>query len=162
MWLPLRIAVALLTLVACTPSQRDDLTGAWETHLSPAQACGGVDVSDEPTDFVISIGSSCGQAGTWRLEFTSIAGPQTDDRRYQFDVGRDGVVEASGTVAATATTLTMEDESGRSQCLTFAFGSGRYEWMLRDNDLRLTLISDHCSASTWRSVLTKRPWSKTN
>jgi hypothetical protein len=39
-----------------------------------------------------------------------IAGSQTDDRRYEFDVWRDGVVEASGTVAATATALTITGE----------------------------------------------------
>ena len=95
------------------------------------------------------------------MHVTPIAGGRASDRRYQFDVSHDGVLEASGTVAVTAATLTIADEGGRAPCL-FRIPDSRYEWMVRDNELRLTLVDDHCGIATWRAVLTKRAWSKIN
>jgi hypothetical protein len=54
----------------------------------------------------------------------------------------------------------ITEEGGRSSCLIVTRESGRYEWNLRDNELRLTLLSDRCMH--WRAVVAKRPWAKVN
>jgi hypothetical protein len=61
-WRPVAIALPALTLVACTPTSRDDLAGAWELHVSPEVACG-FKVADLPPDVVIPIGSTCRNEG---------------------------------------------------------------------------------------------------
>jgi hypothetical protein len=154
----LLFALAAAALASCTPSPRDDLAGTWETHLTVDDACG-FEAGDLPA--VMPIGSSCGNQGTWRWEFTPIADRRgTDERWYDFDAWHSGVLEVHGKLAVTATALTIADEGGRSSCLIVTRQSGRYEWSVRDNELRLTLVSDPCIY--WRAVVTKRTWVKVN
>jgi hypothetical protein len=152
------MGLAAAALAACTPSPRDDLAGRWETHLSVDDACG-FELPNLPANFVMPMGSSCGNEGMWRLEFTPIADRRgTDQRWYEFDVWRSGVRDVYGKLAVTATGLTIADEGGRSSCIHPE--SGHYEWELRHSELRLTLLGDRCTG--WRAVLAPRPWAKVN
>ena len=133
-WLVVAITLASATLVACTPTPRDALTGSWEMRLSPQDACG-FEASDLPAGVVIPVGSSCRNAGTWRWELTPIDDSGTDERQFGFELWNNGVLDLYGNMTFTATELTVADEGGRSSWSNFTKISGRYAWELRGDEL---------------------------
>ncbi len=158
----LALATAVLAACALSPDGHDVLAGAYETHLSPTDACG-FDVAYLPDGFVHPTGSHCLHSGTWRLELTRMADRgRTDERRYAFEMWHNGGRDVYGTLVATATRLTIIDEGGPAECNcggpSPCSKPGSYEWQRHDDEFRLTAVSDSCIH--WRVMLPKRPWTK--
>jgi len=127
--------------VGCTA--RDELAGAYETQVSVGEAAelAGSDLPNSPL------------TGTWRMELITVANrPGVDEHSYDYEVSLRGDIVVRGKANASATQLTLEDQSGSLSC-TAINARGRYDWTLRGQDLTLASVDDPCGGR--RLVMSK-------
>jgi hypothetical protein len=147
MWRIVVFVIASAVLVGCTA--RDDLAGAYETQVSVEDAAelAGSDLPNSPD-----------LTGTWRMDLIAAATrPGADEHSYDVQVWHRGDIVVRGKATASATQLTVEDESGSLSYTNINQARGRYDWTLRGQDLTLAPVDDGCGG---RRLVNKHVWHK--